>query len=358
MKILLFSQNFENFAKGAYHHDLVTAVFDISEAYVYGPGYEGYDQTDTLDDVLRKAGWDLEDIDYIITGTSWDKYVQYREGDPHPNLKFADVSGPIKIHFVQNEYKGMDIKLGYVQKQQFDYVVSAYEKGRYDEWSRNTGIKVIYSKLAINLDNFRNLGLERKYDFLFTGELHEKYLPERRAVKNEIFKKTKTICGKELCSNKGLYRLLSITNPIKPKYRKYKIYWAERHRFSRDYFGKTLTPHGQEYVRLLNQAKVALCTFSANRQFGLRFYELMQTETLIMCPEDDYEGNLIDGINCIMYKKNMSDFEEKLELAVNDEGLRKEITDNAKKISINQDYQHRLYEIFEVIKKDRLENTK
>lgn len=357
MRILLFSQNFENFNEGAYHNDLVLAVKDISESYVYGPGYKDYDINDNLSDVLSKANWLLKDIDYIITGTSWDKYVQYNKGNPHHRIDFSTVEGPITIHFLQNEYKDVDIKLKYVEEQRFDYVVSAYETGTYDEWSKETGIKVIYSKLAINLKVFRDYRKKRRYDFMFTGELHKQYLPDRYSVKKELFSRTQLVGGYEIKSNIGFYRLLSIINPIKRKYRKYKIYWAERHRFSVSILGRTLTPHGEQYVRLLNSAKVSLCTFSANRQFGLRFYELMSTGTLILCPKDDYDGILEDGKNCIMFAKDMSDFEEKLAIAIDNDDYRNMITENAKKEAMNQDYQHRLYDVFREIEEDNEKKT-
>ena len=351
MKILMLSQNFEDFGEGEYHNDLVKAVRDISEAYVYGPGYSDYDITDDLDAIVKKCNWRLDDIDYIISGTSWDKYVQYKHGNPQPNLNLSDNMHPIKIHFLQNEYKDVDVKLKYVEQQKFDVVVSAYKRGTYDSWSEQTGIKVIYSNMAIDLKNFFDYGIKRKYDFMFTGELHKKYLPDRSNVKNELFSKTRIIGGHEIKSNIGLYRIFSVVNPIKKKYRKYKIYWAERHRFSVNILGKTLTPHGKEYVKLLNSAKVALCTFSANRQFGPRFYELMSTGTLILCPKDDYEGILIDGENCVMFEKDLSDFEGKLEKAVKDDKYRNDIIDNARKTAMEQDYQHRLKDIFEEIRK-------
>lgn len=353
MRIIMLSQNFENYDEGDYHQDLTNAACNVADTFVYGPGYKNYSPNDDIHIIIEKSGWSISEIDFIIAGTSWDKYVQWKNGDPHKRIQLKQIKGPTKIYFLQNEYKLMDAKLGYAEKQGYDYVVSAYKRGIYDEWSRRTGIKVIYSKLAIDLNKFNDFQLKRKFDFYFSGVLHEEFLPERRLVKNEIFERTKLVGDKEICSNKGIFRLLSISNPIRKKYRKYNIYWAERGRFTRDLLGRTLTPHGSRYVKLLNQSKVALCTYSANRQFGPRFYELMRTGTLIFCPEDDYEGILVDNINCIMFKRDMSDFEEKLQMCIEDEHLRARITAMGKKYVLGQDYEHRLIEIFEYIENER-----
>lgn len=358
MKIILLARNFANYDAGNYHQDLVNAICRFGTTFIYGPGYKEYNKNDSLDDILHKAGWDLKDVNCIMAATSWDKYVQWQNGDPHPNIQLSEVENITKIYFLQNEYVKINTKLNYVEQQNFDYVISIYAKGLYDEWSERTGIKVIYSGHGIDLSKFTDHHLKRKYDFIFTGVLHEQFIPDRRNVKNELFWKTKLWRNREIHSNKGIYRLLSITNPIQKKYRKYKIYWAERHILARSLTGKNLVPCGEDYVKLLNESKVSLCTYSANRLIGPRFFELMRTGTLILCPKDDYGDLLIDDYNCIMYKKDMTDFYEKLSYAIENEEYRQKIVQTAKSYAENQDYDHKLSEIFDEIKENEKQRAK
>ncbi|MDP6103817.1 MAG: glycosyltransferase [Gammaproteobacteria bacterium] len=77
--------------------------------------------------------------------------------------------------------------------------------------------------------------------------------------------------------------------------------------------------------------------------FNTRFFELMATKTLILCPKSDsYLSLLKDGINCVMFNPNMSNFDEKLVKCIEDNNFRKTITENAYKNIEKHSYDARI----------------
>jgi spore maturation protein CgeB len=64
---------------------------------------------------------------------------------------------------------------------------------------------------------------------------------------------------------------------------------------------------------------------------GPRYFEVVLSRTLLFCNEmpDTYEDFFIDGVNCVTFKNDLSDFEEKLDLYVKDDSKRESIIDNA-----------------------------
>ena len=60
------------------------------------------------------------------------------------------------------------------------------------------------------------------------------------------------------------------------------------------------------------------------------FFELMATKSLILCPESDTYGKFLkDNHNCLMFKKDLSNFQDKLVQSIEDESFRKAIITNA-----------------------------
>jgi spore maturation protein CgeB len=79
---------------------------------------------------------------------------------------------------------------------------------------------------------------------------------------------------------------------------------------------------------LLNRCKTFLNTPSALGIVNTRFWELMATKTLVICPEDDYFGLLTNGENCVMYE-DLAEFDELLEYYVTHNDARRDIVENA-----------------------------
>lgn len=337
MNIVVLSFNYETYKCGAYHQDLVNAIQNIGNTFLYGKGYPGYNEKDEIGDVIKKSGWIEAEIDYIIVSTSWEiQDPNILEFDPHPSIVLSRLQNVKKIYFLNKEYKKIDKKLDYIVKNQFDLVVTVLPEEKFGLWERKTKTKFIQSGFGIDINVFKDYSLKRKYDFFFTGALHSDYIDLRGRLKREIFLNSK------IKSNIGIQRIFYLKNPIKQSYRKYNIYWAEWGKWTRSITGRTLLPNGYEYAKLINQAKTAFCSKSASGIIGPRFFELMACKTLILCPEDDYGEVLKNEENCLMFKQDLSNFEEILELAVNDDKLRKKITDTAYSNRKDYTYDHHL----------------
>ena len=186
--------------------------------------------------------------------------------------------------------------------------------------------------------------LKKKYDFAFTGNLHKSHTDIRYKVKNLIFNKK----YQDILSNRGILELLK-KNLIRDKFKKYNIYWAEWG--SKNLIGKSLLPIGEKYAKFMNMTKVFFNTPSAMGLINTRFFELMATKSLIFCPESDYYTSILeDGKNCIMFKKDFSDFEEKFIEAIENNDKRNSIIDYAYKNVGKHSYDKRIETLFSFLK--------
>ena len=317
--ILLLSKNYSKYRSGYYHNDIVEAVQEKSNCYIYGPGYEDYDVNDDITQVIAKSG--LPSIDAIICSTSWDDDTSKSNVDPHPNINLSNIKDIFKIYFLNKEYKKLNKRLEYAKENKFDLILTVHPD--YAEWSRLTGLKVKQFHFGINLNRFRNLNRIRKIDFTFSGGLHKTHTDARYLVKQKIFRSEYL----EKKSNTGMSNLFR-KNYLQDDIAMYNICWMEWG--AKNYFWKNLLPSGEKYVDLMNNTKVILNTPSAIGIFNTRFLEAMACGAVIMCPDNgNYSGIMNDGINCIMYKSDLSDFVPKLKLALSDQSQLQVISANA-----------------------------
>jgi len=318
LKVILLAKNYENYGSGYYYGDWVKAFRKLTNCFVYGEGYPGYDKKDTIDDVIDKSLFSKSQVDLIVCASSWDVDNRMDTVDPHPNIDLSKIKDIPKFYFLNKEYKKLDLRFEYIKKNKFDFVGSVLWY-KLEEWEKKLGVRFIHTPFGVNLERFKDFGLSKKWDFGFTGSLHKNHTDMRFEVKRELFKEDAV----NQLSTHGLSRLIR-GNPLKEKYKKYKIFWAEFG--AKNLFFRSLLPVGEKYAKFLNQFKVFLNTPSALGIINTRFYELMATKTLIFCPESWYYGDFLKNKeNCIMFKEDMSDFEDKLRMAIEDESLREEI---------------------------------
>ena len=330
--VLIFSKNYENYTSGFYHQDIIDSFHKLSNVYIYGPGYPNYSIEDCFEDVLLKLSIKLEDLDLIVFSTSWDDDGSIGNVDPHPNIEVSKIKTP-KVYFLNKEYKKLDKRFEFIKKQKFDLICTVHPSAK--KWQEKLGIEFLELPFGISLERFHDYSIKKKYDFSFTGGLHASHTDMRYLVKKEIFK-NKFI---NIKSNRGLSGLFK--KSIKSKYENYNIFWAEWG--AKDYFYKSLLPTGKRYAKFMNQSKVFLNTPSAIGIFNTRFFELMATKSLIFCPEsNNYDGILKDGQNCIMFKTDMSNFNDRLVECLNDHDARESIITNAYNEVQNHSYNKRI----------------
>lgn len=323
----------KDYSSGYYHQDLIDAFEKKANCFFYGPGYPNYSQKDNIDDVIAKSPFN-SDVDLIVVATSWELEAEdVAESDPHPNINLGKISNIPKLFYLNKEYKKLSKKFEYAKKNRFDIVCTVHPD--FKRWQDHIGIRFIQLPFGISLDRFRDFGLRKRWDFAFTGALHERHLDFRCRVKKEIFQNNRI----NQLSTHGLDALFK-SSPLKAFYRKYSIFWAEFG--ARKVTGRPLLPVGVKYAKFLNRCKVFLNTPSAAGIFNTRNFELMATKTLILCPQADYSGILKDGENCMMFKHDMSDFRDKFVESVENTNKRSKIVEFAYKNVGNHSYDARV----------------
>lgn len=340
MNTIILTKNYEKYASGYYHHDINKAFIKRGNCYLYGKGYPGYNEEDTIEDVMDKSPLNKEEIDLIVVGTSWEREEpDTQESDPHPNINLSKLNIP-KVFFLNKEYKKLDKKLEYAVKNRFDLICTAHHD--WGKWAAKVGLNFLHLPFAADPERFKDYGLPPKYDFGFTGALHKDHTDIRYRIKCKLFKTP------DIKSNLDLAAFFK-RNPIREEFRQYRIYWAEwgARRFPWD----RLLPYGTEYVKFLNSFKVFLSTPSAFGLIGTRYFECMATKTLLFVPESEYYGNMFrDGYNCVMFKDELSDFTEKLHHVLHNNSERQTIVENANQDFINNHtYDKRIEKVLNTI---------
>lgn len=332
MNIILFSRNFEKYISGYYHQDIVEAIQLNSNSYIYGPGYDKYCSTDNFQNVVDKSIFNsLDDIDLIIFSTSWDNDESELTVDPHPAIDFSNINIP-KLYYLNKEYKKLDVRFKYIKNQKIDFVATV--NSSYKVWERDLKVRFLKYNFGINTKRIGATSNKKKYDFGFTGALHNNHIDSRTIIKKSIFKKKFHNTKSNI--NQFRYQKKSMLNN---DFQNYSIYWAEWG--SKDLFGKSLLPKGDKYFNFLSQCKVFLNSLSASNIINTRFFELMYLKTLIICPQDNYEGILKNNYNCIMFS-SQNDFKIKLYDIINNKSNYQNIVSNAKKTVSNYEYQSML----------------
>lgn len=347
---ILLSYNVEGYRSGNYHQDLIDAASEHFNCFVYGPAfpqpgyvsYPDYDETDTIDDVIRKSGWHASEVDVIICGTHWDKFGQTRENkqvDPHPNINLSSVACRT-IYFLNKEYINLDEKLAYARRNEFDIIATVMPEETFRDWDVHPTTKIIQSHFGINMDVFQYSDAQnRKYDLSFTGSLHEQYTDKRRLVKNTLFN------YQNFPTNRGPFAFFMPGAVISKEFNHLNIYWAEwSKRWSRGWDGKTLLPSGDAYGKLMRDSTLFFNTLSAAGIFGTRFFEVMASGSINLCPRDNYYGILHDDENCVMYD-HPAELKDRIDGLLAQPAKLRRIMENGHQTALGATYENRLSEL-------------
>ena len=170
MKILYLTPNFGNYSAAYYQSDLISSLKSKVDIILWGPGYENFDYTLSLEQVFNKLKLDRNDV--VCVGHGWlsdipqnsnpeNRYVWSKD----LNLKslnnleycaeynFGDHSGK-KICILNKEYVSLNEKLNFINKGKFDIVFSHYSECKDFEKKANT--KFIFFPCSVNDKKFNN----------------------------------------------------------------------------------------------------------------------------------------------------------------------------------------------------------
>lgn len=341
MRILILAKNFENYLSGYYHDDIVKAWMLNSEKYwIWGPGYPNYNSEYNLENIIKLKK--ITNLSLIVFSTSWDDDESVTNVDPNQNINCSNTNINT-LYYLNKEYKKLNERFNYIKKNKFNYVITMNLNWKLYQKKLGSNFKVIHSHFGYNENRFvsKDKINDRKWDFGFTGGLHQTHNDLRFDVKKQIFKNNYILKKSNISRFKK----------IKKRYTKnqisdFKIYWAEWG--SKDFLNRSLLPFGKRYFSFLSDVKVFLSTPSADGLINTRFFELLACGTIIICPYGhDYDEILIDKFNCVMYRDG--DFLNTLYTILSNKSRMQKISLNAIESAKFHNYNLRIEEIIKNI---------
>jgi len=109
----------------------------------------------------------------------------------------------------------------------------------------------------------------------------------------------------------------------------------------------------EEYATKISQSKIWLATTGPMNDISPRYFEVMLSKTLLFCNDMpyQYEGVFVDGLNCVTFKNDLCDFEEKLNYYLDNPDAMAKIIDNAYDMAIeNYTWEHMAKKLVKEIK--------
>jgi len=302
-----------------YHVDILKTFDSLYECFFYGRDYPGYDPNDSVGDIVAKAGFTP---DAIVFGTATEVYGYEIKGMPETSIP--------KLIFLNKVFKDLSGKLEFIKRNRFDCVTTWANEDYCSAWEASVGIPFVHTSEGVDL-KMRCLDIEKDFDFGFIGTLRRPGMPDRAPIKewahSDTFNRI-TVPGNEI--KDGAVSL------------GYDILWGDE-----ENGGIEVTMKNYDlYVELLNRCKTFLSTFAEMKLVSLRFYELMVSKTLILCPRGDYGEEFIDEETCVMYG-DIPDFQRKLMRFVSDDRERSRIVENAYEKSFQCSWEKRIVGLME-----------
>tara|TARA_R110001592_G_scaffold52604_1_gene161064 strand:+ start:10709 stop:11641 length:933 start_codon:yes stop_codon:yes gene_type:complete len=129
---------------------------------------------------------------------------------------------------------------------------------------------------------------------------------------------------------------------------KYKTFWNSSHDLS------YRIPSVEEYASKINSCKIWLATTGPVNDISPRYFEVALSKTLLFCNNIPKVNNpvFIDGVTCVTFSNDMSDFEEKLDYYLKNDIEREKIINNAYDLVYNNyTWNHMAKNLLEEIRK-------
>jgi spore maturation protein CgeB len=302
MKILYFDPKATNIKNQMY-------------SYYNGTYSEMLKQADI--DIVRRPIRDIgevlsEEHEAIVFGIGWFAQEDLRFFQKINNLDKVDKPVICNMHKVANQTKH---KINFLQQIKANLILMS--PGVVDNFSQkynNMNFKLF--PFAAHPSSFYDHGEQRIYDFGFSGAKHA-------VDKGGGIKKGFTL-------EKSLLRT-KMTTLVENEMSDYKYFW------NCSDTPNTLLPEA-EYARLLSSSKMWLATESPALEISPRHFEVIMSKTLLVTNEipKPYKNIFIDGITCVEFKNDLSDFKQKIDFYLNNEEERLKIVTNAYDIFVKE----------------------
>ena len=276
-----------------YYGDLFRELQQLSQIYVYqGP----INNINSLFPELEK------EVDCIIFGLG---YFTQNFSQAYQKIVGLDrIKVPV-VCLIHKPQIMIEEKLNFCKINNVDLICDS--QCTYEKFGEITGIKTIRLPFTATPKHYYPRDTIKKYDIGFCGALHGagKIDGPTRDLRSRIYDKLQ-----EGESN---------------------IYWNSSNTL--DYRISSV----EEYATKINECKIWLSTTGPTLDVSPRYFEVMLSRTLLICNEmpEQYGNYFTNGVNCVTFNNDLSDFNEKLSYYLKNESEREAIIERAYDETIN-----------------------
>ena len=311
MNILYIDPNMENRCKRyPYYSSMFRELKQISTCYFYRDKFK--DMRTVFEKCLFKP-------DIIMFGIGWFSSRIFSEIQ---ELKNTNI--PI-VCYLYKPQTDLNRKLNFCKLNEVDLILTPIPA--YKKYEKITGISSKLMRYAASPAIFKDWGQKKQYDFGFSGSMHDAKNQVKCSFKHENLRsKIHNIMKKQ----KDLNCFLNGSDKLKAR-----------------------IEDCVQYAQLINKSKIWLATSAACEDMTPRYYEIPMSRTMLMCNHIpvEYQDVFRDGINCVQFSDDMSDFIDKVRYYLENDDERQKIINNAfKEFHINHTWRRRAEELLRNMK--------
>ena len=350
MKLLYLTPNFLNYTASLYQLNTYKYLEKYCQLILWGPGFKDFDQNLSLSEVISR--FKLTKNDTICVGHGWlsdlplnknnnnqyNSYAWIKKFKVELNLgilefckeyDFNEFEGK-KIIILNKEYVSLDEKLKFISKNDFDLVLCL--NPNYKIYEERIGIKFKFWPNAVDHVQFKKKN-EYKYDLCFSGLIKNYNIDQKSHDGNDMRKNI---------FEKIFYHFKGIKIKKKKDFKNYSIFWNSfTGRRYNDLLIKALKQYNylnyDDYLQILSNSKTTINTLGPSGLIGPRYFECMLSNSVCLAEESSlYEEIFIENETYISFKKDLSDFNEKLNFATSDSDEIKKIKKNAYNLVLSE----------------------
>ena len=262
-------------------------------------------------------------VDCIIFGLGYFAQSHQEFFNKIEGLSALDIPVICMIHKPQTM---LDKKLDFCENNEVDLIVDS--QCTHKEFQAKTGIKCIRLPFTATPKVFYPREIEKKYDIGFSGALHGKEANGKQKIFGPTANLRERAHEKLVAKERNIFWNSSNTM-------EYRIQSTE------------------EYATKINECRMWLATTGPVLDVSPRYFEVMLSKTLLLCNNmpEQYEDYFTDGVNCVIFNNDLSDFDEKLDYYLNNESETNRIIETAYETALNNyTWHHMAKKLIEQIK--------
>ena len=278
--------------KYSYYDGLYDEFSKISNCFLYQNT-----RFDSIEEPIKAAPFEP---DAIYFGIGWSKLSQEHF---QKNLNTNNISCPTILNLYKPQLF-LETKLQFCVKNNVSLIVSSLPD--YKEHQAKTGILCERLPFGVDHNVFRDWGQEKAYDIGFSGALHN--VDSSPFYKNAFVAPNIRLKIQELLiREEKIKSFLNGSDSVAPRL-SYK-----------------------DYATKINQSKMWLVTGAPCGEITPRYFEIGMSKALTLCNEipESYRDIFVDGVNCVEFSNDLSDFLDKVYYYLEHDDIAQEIINNA-----------------------------